>query len=286
MTSKGGSMFDDEDDLYSLSEGNSEPKNDYSSAMRSSDPGIQELKKEKLEVPKSSGSNDKSGALSPRSKIGIPKLKKKPSLLNFKGFSRGKKKKVIESPPESAQDYKETVLSMQQMAFKLLSLQESCNQKRKALFHTLVAYIKASEEERPTLLDLCMTKKEEISQNELVMANLEHSIAAVQSDNFSESYDASAAFERFLADEKIDFNLALSSSPPNVVHSLSDIPDSIVKDITQCGISTPDIVEHLNVCYFLIIIIIFFFFSIFLLEIASLSYFYFIFDYYCRKYFL
>ena len=153
---------------------------------------------------------------------------RKPSFLkkSIRSFAKAKKKSSDKGelpPPVPEVDYKETVLTLQQMALKLFTLQAECNGKRRALHKTLIASIQATNDtERDNFRKLCVNKREEIVQNELLMANLEHSIEAIRSGTEASSFDNSAAFERYMATQNLDFNaVASSSSPPSVVHSFN-----------------------------------------------------------------
>ena len=164
-------------------------------------------------------------ALSPRKK----KLSGTKLLRDIRSFSASKLKRKgssdrIARPVQTATDHKEAVLSTQQMAFRLVGRQDGNTEKRKKLHSLLVAADKCTDKKELATLECKIDDiREEITNNELLMGNFEHCIDAVHKDTQQDTFNDSAAFERYIEQERLEnkARLKIPNKEPTVVLSVN-----------------------------------------------------------------
>lgn len=116
---------------------------------------------------------------------------------------------------------KESLLSLQQIAFKLFSVQQESTTKRKELHSILVEEESCKNEERKKELKVQSDKlRKELEHNEMLMANFEYNIAAGQAGVQFDGMSNCSAFERFLENSNVGDNSNSSSIEPIVVNSV------------------------------------------------------------------
>lgn len=164
-------------------------------------------------------------------------------LRDIRNFStkklRSPNTKKISTETYSQSNHKEAVLSLQQMAFRLFSLQQESTEKRKELHGYLVQYgLSNDEQEKQDLENKIQEIREQLHNNELLMGNFEKNIASGQKGTPDEA-DAiadCASLERFLENDFQEHQTLLPNAKAPIV------------------VSTP------NVCVFFIFFFIFSFF--------------------------
>lgn len=123
-------------------------------------------------------------------------------LKDIRSFSSKKLRATKKSSDQlPVQNHKEAVLSLQQMAFRLYSLQQETTKKRQTLHENLVKYGNLPDgNEKQTIGNRISDIREALLNNELLMGNFEKNISAGQKEGRSDADTLAdtAALERYL----------------------------------------------------------------------------------------
>jgi len=185
---------------------------------------------EKLNLPSFKKSPSFSGLVSPRGSDGKMRLR-------LPGFMKKRKANSDVSVSQiSDQEHKEVVISYQQVAVRSLALQQQCVEKRKQLYHLLLAIHRSSDEKQKKIFQ---AKVEEISaivhEDEVMIGTLEHSI-----DAFRTNSENSCT----VVEVPPTIDPTFKFKPVEVVTSPMELPPKFISDLQSAGLTDQDIEQH------------------------------------------